>query len=60
MGKAEFAKFLRQLLRYYSNKQLLVIHDRAEQHKGETIATVVQEADRRLVLQPQPISIRPN
>jgi transposase len=54
LGKAEFAKFLQQLLRYYGNKQLLVIHDRAEQHKGPAIAAVVDETESRLLLKPQP------
>jgi transposase len=54
LGKEAFARFLRRLLRYYRGKRLLVIHDRAAQHKGRPIDTVVQDAERRLILMPQP------
>ena len=54
LGKGEFAMFLRQLERYYEGKSLLIIHDRAEQHRGHVVDTVVREADGRLMLMPQP------
>jgi transposase len=54
LGKKEFAKFLRHLLRYYRDKRLLVIHDRGEQHKGPPVETILHDAAGRLVLKPQP------
>jgi transposase len=54
LGKGEFAKFLRPLLAYHPGKRLLVIHDRAEQHKGAPVEAVVREAQGRLVLKAQP------
>jgi transposase len=54
LGQAEFATFLRQLLRDYEEQEWVVIHDRAEQHKGPPVAAVVQAAKGRLRLQPQP------
>ena len=46
--------FLRHLERYYQEKSLLLIHDRAEQHRGHAVDAVVREADGRLRLMPQP------
>jgi DDE superfamily endonuclease/winged helix-turn-helix protein len=54
LGKGELAMFLRQLARYYQGKHLLIIHDRAAQHRGDAIATAVREAEGRLMLMPQP------
>jgi transposase len=54
LGQEEFAQFLRHLLVCYPGKQLLVIHDRGTQHKGDPIEEVVREAAGRLVLKPQP------
>jgi transposase len=54
LGKTEFAQFLQHLVTYYPDKWLLVIHDRAGQHKGAPVEAVVREASGRLVLQPQP------
>jgi transposase len=54
LGKTEFAQFLQHLLTYYPGKRLLVIHDRAGQHQGTPVETIVREAGGRLVLKPQP------
>lgn len=54
LGKGEFATFLQQLLRYYGEKELVVIHDRAEQHKGTPVETLRSAVGERLVLKPQP------
>jgi hypothetical protein len=54
LGKGEFATFLRQLLTYYRDKRLLVIHDRAGQHKGAPVEAICHEPDGRLALAPQP------
>jgi hypothetical protein len=54
LGRGEFATFLRHLLVYYREKRLLVIHDRAQQHKGLPVDTVVREADGQLMLIAQP------
>lgn len=54
LGKGEFATFLRQLARYYQGKHLLIIHDRAAQHRGHAVDTAVREAEGRLMLMPQP------
>jgi transposase len=54
LGREAFARFLRRLLRYYRGKRLLVIHDRAAQHRGEPMDTVLREAKGRLKLKPQP------
>jgi hypothetical protein len=56
LGKGEFTAFLRHLLTYYRDKRLLVIHDRAEQHKGATVEALLEEVAGRLVLKPQPAS----
>ena len=39
---------------YHREKRLLVIHDRAQQHKGLPVETIVREADGQLVLMAQP------
>jgi hypothetical protein len=54
LGKGEFARFLQHLLTYYPRKQLLMIHDRGEQHKGAPVQAVIREAGGRLMLKPQP------
>jgi transposase len=54
LGKEEFAQFLRHLLAYHPGKQLLVIHDRGEQHKGAPVEAIVREANGRLMLKAQP------
>lgn len=54
LSKGNFATFLRQLERYYQDKHVLIVHDRAEQHRGQVVDTVVQEAQGRLMLMPQP------
>jgi transposase len=54
LGKAEFAQFLQSLLVYQPGTQLLVIHDRGEQHRGAPVDAVVREAQGRLVLKAQP------
>jgi hypothetical protein len=54
LGRGEFATFLRHLLVYYREKRLLVIHDRAQQHKGLPVDTVVREAEGQLTLMAQP------
>jgi transposase len=54
LSKGEFAMFLRQLQRTYQGKHILIIHDRAEQHRGPVVDTVVQEAQGHLMLMPQP------
>jgi transposase len=54
LGKGEFPTFLRHLLTYYRDKRVLVIHDRAEQHKGAAVEALLREAAGRLVLKPQP------
>jgi hypothetical protein len=54
LGKEELATCLRQLLRYYPNKALLVIHDRAEPHQGRPVEAVEPAAPGRLLLTPQP------
>jgi DDE superfamily endonuclease len=53
-GKEEFATFLPHLWAYYPNNQLLVIHDRGEQHNGAPVDALVREAKGRLVLKAQP------
>lgn len=54
LGKKEFATFLQQLLRYYGEKALVIIHDRAAQHYGSPVAAMGQAAAGRLQLHPQP------
>jgi transposase len=54
LGRTEFAQFLQHLSTYYPGQRLLVIHDRAGQHKGAPIDTMVREAGGRLMLTPQP------
>jgi hypothetical protein len=54
LSKGELALFLRQLERAYPHKYVLIIHDRAEHHRGQVVGTVVQEAQGRLMLMPQP------
>jgi hypothetical protein len=54
LGKGEFAKVVRHLLTYYRGQRLLVIHDGAEQHKGRPIEALLQAAEGRLALKPQP------
>jgi DDE superfamily endonuclease len=54
LGQGEFAQFLQHLLAYHPGKQLLVIHDRGEQHQGAPVDAVVREAKGRLVLKAQP------
>jgi DDE superfamily endonuclease/Winged helix-turn helix len=54
LSKGEFATFLQQLGRYYQDKYVLIVHDRAEQHRGHPIDTVVREAQGHLRLMPQP------
>ena len=54
LSKGHFATFLRQLERYYRGKHVLIVHDRAEQHRGPVVDMVVQEAEGRLMLMPQP------
>jgi transposase len=54
LGRTEFAQFLQHLLTYYPGKRLLVIHDRAGQHNGAPVDTIVREAGGRLMLKPQP------
>jgi DDE superfamily endonuclease/Winged helix-turn helix len=53
-GKEEFARFLQHLLAYHPGRQLLVIHDRGEQHKGPPVEAIVRAAHGRLVLKAQP------
>jgi hypothetical protein len=53
LGKGELVKFVRHLVTSYRGKRLLVIHDRAEQHKGQPVAELLQAAAGRLVLKPQ-------
>jgi DDE superfamily endonuclease/winged helix-turn-helix protein len=54
VGKGEFAMFLRQLARDYQGKFLLILHDRAAQHRGHAVDTAVRAAAGRLMLMPQP------
>jgi hypothetical protein len=54
LGKEELTVFLRQLLRSYSDKAVVVIHDRAEQHQGAPIEALRRDVDGRLILKPQP------
>jgi DDE superfamily endonuclease/Winged helix-turn helix len=54
LGRGEFAMFLRHLWVDYREKRLLVIHDRAQQHKGLPVDTAVREADGQLMLIAQP------
>ncbi len=54
LGKRGVAQFLQRLLVYYPRKRLLVAHDWGEQHKGAPVEVVIQEADGRLLLKPQP------
>jgi putative transposase len=54
LSKGEFASFLRQLLRDYRDQQVVVIHDRAEQHRGAAVERVLEEGEGRLLLTPQP------
>ncbi len=54
LGKGEFAQFLQHLLVYHPGKQLLVSHDRGEQHQGAPVDAVVREAKGGLVLKAQP------
>lgn len=54
LSKREFAQFLQHLLVYHPGKQLLVIHDRGEQHKGAPVDAVIREAKGRLSLKAQP------
>ena len=54
LGREEFAKFLQHLVACYPRKRLLVIHDRAAQHKGARIAEVIHEATGHLMLMAQP------
>jgi hypothetical protein len=54
LGNGEFAMVLRHLERYYQGKCLLIIHDRAAQHRGQAVDTAVREAEGRLMLMPQP------
>ena len=44
LSKGDFALFLRQLGRSYQGKHVLIVHDRAAQHRGQVVDTVVQEA----------------
>lgn len=46
--------FLRQLQRYDQGKHVLIVHDRAAQYRGQVVDQVVQEAQGRLMLMPQP------
>jgi transposase len=54
LGREEFAKFLQHLVACYPRKRLLVIHDRAAQHKGARIAEVTHETKGHLMLMAQP------
>jgi DDE superfamily endonuclease len=54
LSKREFAPLLQHLLVYHPGKQLLVIHDRGEQHKGAPVDAVSREAKGRLSLKAQP------
>ncbi len=54
VSQREFAPFLQHLLVYHPGKQLLVIHDRGEQHKGAPVDAVSREAKGRLSLKAQP------
>jgi hypothetical protein len=55
LGKAVLATFLRQMLRSYPEKDLWLIHGRAEQHKGRPVEVLQQSAKERLILKPQPV-----
>jgi transposase len=54
LGKEAFAKFVRHLLAYSRETRLLVIHDRAEPHKGPPVEAICRDAEERLVLTPPP------
>jgi transposase len=54
LSQREFAPFLQHLLVYHPGKQLLVIHDRGEQHKGAPVDAGIREAKGRLSLKAQP------
>ena len=54
LSKGHFAGFLTQLGRYYRDKQVLIIHDRAPHHLGRAVDQAIQEANGRLMLMPQP------
>ena len=54
VSQREFAQLLQHLLVYHPGKQLLVIHDRGEQHKGAPVDAVIREAKGRLSLKAQP------
>jgi transposase len=54
LSKRAFAQFVQHLLVYHPGKQLLVIHDRGEQHKGAPADAVIREAKGRLSLKAQP------
>jgi hypothetical protein len=46
--------FLRQLERSSQGKHVLIVHDRAEQHRGPVVDKVGQGAQGPLMLRPQP------
>ncbi|HEY7494552.1 MAG TPA: IS630 family transposase [Candidatus Tectomicrobia bacterium] len=52
-SKGACAVFLRQVLRYARPQQVVVIHDRAEQHRGAVVEAGVRDAEGRLLLTPQ-------
>jgi DDE superfamily endonuclease len=54
VSQREFAPLLQHLRVYHPGKQLLVIHDRGEQHKGAPVDAVSREAQGRLSLKAQP------
>jgi hypothetical protein len=54
VGKGACATFLRQLQRDYRAQCLMVLHDRAEQHRGAVVEAVLHAAEGRLLRLPQP------
>ena len=54
LSKGQFASFRKQLGRYYRDKEVLIIHDRAPHLWGRVIDQVVQDSQGHLMLLPQP------
>jgi transposase len=54
LSQGHVADFLKQLSRYYRDKRVLVIHDRARHHQGRVVDEVVNTSEGNLMLMPQP------
>ena len=54
LSQGHVADFLKQLSRYYRDKRVLVIHDRARHHQGRVVDEVVNTSEGNLMWMPQP------